>query len=297
MPSTQDVVHDAVLRAVGAAVERAWDTDRFALAGGLRTALAEETGLPACDAVRQVFQRYGPALTDLVLRYAGPGPGGLPAPHTRQEAHAALHETVAALVADLIAVGVVAPAGAAPAADEPYESPSVHEAVHEVPHVVAASVHRAPGSFPDAGGHPSDGRDRSPGASARRRAQRTQLALRQARRTVDDVDWEAAGEANRALLAALKPHQRLAVLWTADPGRLVVGNANPAYTPLCALTGVPGAGVFAGSVQRGANAGPLRRTPTARVSGLPGEAGEEVTAAFAAHGFRVVLRPPSRWDP
>ncbi|MFF7738332.1 hypothetical protein [Streptomyces sp. NPDC007984] len=297
MPSTQDAVHDAVLRAVGAAVERAWDTDRFALAGGLRAALAEETGLPACDAVRQVFQRYGPVLTDLVLRYAGPGPGGVPAPHRRQEAHAALHETVAALVADLIAAGMIAPAGAAPAADEPYESPSVHEAVHEVPHVVAAFALRAPGSFPEAGEHPSDGRDRSPGASARRRAQRAELALRQARRTIGGVDWDAAGEANRALLAALRPHQRLAVLWAADPGRLVVGSANPAYPPLGALTGVPGAGVFAGSVQRGANAGALRRTPTGLVTGLPGEAGQAVTAAFAAHGFRVVLRPPSRWDP
>ncbi|MFJ6727276.1 hypothetical protein ACIQPQ_20460 [Streptomyces sp. NPDC091281] len=296
MPDTEDVVREAVLRAVGSAVERAWGTDRFALAGGLRAALAEQTGLPQGDAVRRLFQTYGTTLTGLIVRYAGPGPDAPPAPADREETRIALHDTVVALIADLVALGVVAPAGTATADDGPYASPSVHEAAHQVAHVVTASARRAPGRHPDGGDGPSEGRDRSPGAAARRRDRRAERALQEARRTLDGVDWAAVADVNRALLAALKPRERLSLLWATHPGRLVVGTANPAHAPLSALTGVPGAGVFAGSVQRGAGTGPLRRTPTAEVTGLPREAGEAVPAAFAAYGFRVTVRAPTRWD-
>ncbi|MFF8831243.1 hypothetical protein [Streptomyces sp. NPDC015131] len=294
MTSTPDTVHEGIRRAVGHAVQRAGDTDRFTLAGGLRADLVAHTGLPLCPSLREVLQRHGPVLADLVVRYAEPDTGSRPDAAGREAAAHALHTAMAALARDLAATGLVTPPATTPREPGPYASPSVHRAVHDVPHVVTPAGRPAPAPRPT--GDDTTTPDRSPGAAARRRALRTQHALEQARRTVRDTDWAAAEEAGRQALARLRPHQRLAVLWVDDPGRLVVGRANPAHGALHALAGIPGAGVFAGSLQCGARSGPLRRTRTALVSGLPDEAGERVAAALAAHGFRTAVAPASRWE-
>ncbi|AWW43149.1 hypothetical protein [Streptomyces cadmiisoli] len=294
MPSARDAVHDGVLRAVDSAIERAWETDRFALEGGLRAALAEETGLPHGDAVRSVFQRYGPVLAGLVVRYTGPGPGRLPDAAVREEAAAALHETVAALMRDLTEVFPWLAGRADPADD--YESPAVHESVHEVPHVVLTKGPAAARPvFVEADGGVG-ARDRSPGSAARRRAQRAERALDGARRTIDDLDWVSVDEWNETQLARLRIDERMAVLWVEDPGRIVVGRDNPAHPFLAELTGVPGAGVHAGSVQRLPDTGALRRTRAVRITGLPTEVTGAVGAEFAVHRFRTSFAPPTRWD-
>lgn len=293
MPSARDAVRNGVLRAVNSAIERSWEIDRFALEGGLRAALADETGLPHSEAVRGVFQRYGPPLARLVVRYTGPDPQRLPDAAVRAEAATGLHETIEALTRDLVQVlPWLAEQAPPPVA---YTSPAVREAAHDVPHVVLTKETATRFVPPEADDEPPVC-DRSPGAAARRRARRAARALEAARRAIDALDWEDVAEWNGLLLASLRIHQRMAVLWVENPEQVVIGQDNPAHGVLAALTGVAGAGVFAGSVQRGPDKGALRRTRTACVTGLPPKAGEAVCTELAAYRFSTAFAAATRWE-
>ncbi|MEV7251156.1 hypothetical protein [Streptomyces cyaneofuscatus] len=281
------------LRAVDHAIELAVEKDRFTLEGGLRAALAEATGAVPSEAARSVFQRYGPPLTALVLRYAGPGPRHAPDPAEHEAAAAALYELTEALVRDLRAAGALpsAPEGDAPPQD-PYESPTLHLAVHDVPHV----VERRSARDVAVSACPPDARDRSPGAAARRRKQLAERALQQAERTIEAVDWELVDGQNQILLASLRTDQRIALLWLKEHELLVLGQGNAGYGPLAALAGSAAAGVLVASLQRGPTHGLLRRTSTAHVFGLPEEEHEAAAATLLVYGVRTSFSARSRWD-
>ncbi|MFI8221214.1 hypothetical protein [Streptomyces sp. NPDC085932] len=292
MPSARDAVREGVLRAVNSAIERSWEIDRFTLEGGLRAALADETGLPHSEAVRHVFQQYGPPLTRLVVRYTGSDPQRFPDEAARAAAEADLHETVEALTRDLLQV---LPWLAEHSTQSPaYTSPVVHGAAHHIPHVVVTQ--KAVNDFVPEADDDAPVHDGSPGVVARRRARRATRALEEARRSIGAVDWENAEEWNGRLLASLRVHQRMAVLWVENLERVVIGQDNPAHGVLAALTGVAGAGVYAGSVQRGPDKGKLRRTRTARVTGLPPEAGEAVCMELAAYRFSTAFVAATPWE-
>ncbi|MFJ7063084.1 hypothetical protein ACIQVA_36380 [Streptomyces microflavus] len=293
MPTAPDPAHAGALRALNHTIELAVEKDRFTLEGGLRAALVEETGAVPSEAARGVFQRYGPPLAGLVLRYVGTAPHHAPDPADREAAGAALHEMIASLVGELRAVGAVpfTPEEDAIPPDS-YESPTLHRAVHHVPHVVER---RSPPAVAAPAGGPGV-RDRSPGTAARRRERRAEHALQQAERTIEAVDWELVDEQNQILLASLRTGQRIALLWLRGHDLLVLGQGNSGFGAIVGLVGIAEAGVRIASLQRGPTKGVLRRTATAHVFGLPQEEHDAVGAALLAYGVRTGFSARSRWD-
>ncbi|MFC8956496.1 hypothetical protein ACFT8P_28305 [Streptomyces sp. NPDC057101] len=274
------VLHEHLLQAVNAVVERCWGAaDPDTVGHALFETLAADDLLSA-RAVAHVTEAYLPDTAELVLRYltsydaAGERPADDPVTIW-------LYETLGALANDLAAAY-------AATARSSYESPSLTGPVHDLPEVFPEeprTVRRPKRPRPD----------REPGAAARRRAERAERALHAAHETLEALDWTRIDEENARLLKSLKAGDRRKVLWVRTRGIIVIGRNNSAFDAVDRIRDVQGVGVFAGSLQLIGKPKLLSARRQAVLTDIPLEDAEELSPLLAAHRIDVSLTGTSRW--
>ncbi|MEU9704476.1 hypothetical protein [Streptomyces sp. NPDC047981] len=170
-----------------------------------------------------------------------------------------------------------------------YESPSLSGAAHDDYAFTSAPhpAHARQGAAPV--------RDHEPGAAERRRTQRAQRALENARRLLQRLDWGEVDAQNGHLLKSLKVGGRLEVLWVKSLGRIVVGRRNPAFETVAAVQKIAGVGVCGGSLQLTRKPPLLGGLGRADVTGLPPGEIDTVARLFHAHKIEVSPTVSERW--